>query len=174
MIFGLALIAVAVANGHGGHGGGGGHGSSWVSRHEDHGHHTEISHGGHGGGGGGHGGDSHGHGHEGGGHGSDSHGHGGGGGGGGHDYYHHPSYKYEYGAVDAKTGHQHSAWEHRDGDTVHGEYSLDEADGTKRIVTYSSNKKTGFTAHVQKIGHAHHDGGHGGGHGGGDGGHGHH
>ena len=77
-----------------------------------------------------------------------------------HDYHHHPSYKFEYGVKDPKTGDHHSQWEHRDGDVVHGEYSLDEADGTKRVVKYSSDKKSGFIAHVERIGHAHHDHGH--------------
>ncbi|KAG5667454.1 hypothetical protein PVAND_015434 [Polypedilum vanderplanki] len=45
----------------------------------------------------------------------------------------------------------------RDGDVVKGEYTLDEADGTKRIVKYSSDKHNGFQAHVERIGHAHHD-----------------
>jgi hypothetical protein len=100
------------------------------------------------------------------------HGSGGHGGHGGHheEHYpdHHPAYKFEYGVKDEKTKDHKSHWEHRDGDKVHGEYTLDEADGTKRIVTYSSDKKSGFTAHVQKIGHATHDYGHGG-----HGGHGH-
>lgn len=74
----------------------------------------------------------------------------------GHDYYHHPSYKFEYGVKDPKTGDHHSQWEHRDGDVVHGEYSLDEADGTKRVVKYHADDKSGFTATVEKIGHAHH------------------
>ena len=86
--------------------------------------------------------------------------HGGDGGYGGHDeshdYYHHPSYKFEYGVKDPKTGDHHSQWEHRDGDVVHGEYSLDEADGTKRVVKYTADKKSGFNAVVEKIGHAHH------------------
>lgn len=72
------------------------------------------------------------------------------------DYHHHPSYKYEYGVKDPKTGDHHSAWEHRDGDVVKGEYSLDEADGTKRVVKYTSDKKSGFNAVVEKIGHAKH------------------
>ena len=80
------------------------------------------------------------------GHGDDSH----------HDYYHHPSYKFEYGVKDSKTGDHHSQWEHRDGDVVKGEYSLDEADGTKRLVKYTSDKHSGFNAVVEKIGHAHH------------------
>jgi hypothetical protein len=77
-----------------------------------------------------------------------------------HDYHHHPSYKYEYGVKDAHTGDHKSQWEHRDGDVVKGEYTLDEADGTKRVVKYSSDKKSGFQAHVERIGHAHHDHGH--------------
>lgn len=51
---------------------------------------------------------------------------------------------------------QNRAWEHRDGDKVHGEYTLDEADGTKRVVKYSADKHSGFTAHVERIGHADH------------------
>jgi Insect cuticle protein len=147
IILGLALAAVAVASPHG---------ESYVKRHDDHGHHTVVSHGHGGHGDGGHGG--HGDG-----------GHGGHGGDDGHDYHHHPSYKYEYGVKDPKTKDHHSQWEHRDGDKVVGEYTLDEADGTKRVVKYSSDKKTGFTAHVERIGHAQHDHGHGG-----HGGHGHH
>jgi hypothetical protein len=58
------------------------------------------------------------------------------------DYYHHTSYKFEY--------------EVRDGDVVKGEYTLDEADGTKRIVSYTSDKHNSFNAVVKKIGHAHH------------------
>lgn len=84
-----------------------------------------------------------------------------------HDYYHHPSYRYEYGVSDSKTGDHKSQWEHRDGDVVKGEYSFNEADGTKRVVSYTSDKKSGFNAVVTKIGQAHHphgyhgDGGHG-------------
>lgn len=78
-----------------------------------------------------------------------------------HDkWHHHPSYTFEYGVKDPHTHDHHSQWEHRDGDTVHGEYTLDEADGTKRVVTYSADKLTGFHAHVQRIGHAKHDHGH--------------
>ena len=81
--------------------------------------------------------------------------------GGSHDHVeypdHHPEYKYEYGVKDAHTKDHHSAWEHRDGDTVHGEYTLDEADGTKRIVSYHADKKGGFKAEVQRIGKPHYD-----------------
>jgi hypothetical protein len=143
----LALIAVASAHG----------GSSYVKRTDDHGHHTEVSYGGHHHGGDdshGHGGGSDGHGHGNKGsshrHGGDSH----------HDYYHHPSYNFAYGVKDPKTKDHHSQWEHRDGDVVKGEYSLDEADGTKRIVKYTSDKKSGFNAVVERIGLAHHPQGH--------------
>ena len=72
------------------------------------------------------------------------------------DYHAHPQYKFEYGVKDGHTGDHKSQWETRDGDVVKGEYTLDEADGTKRVVEYSSDKKNGFNAVVKKIGHAHH------------------
>lgn len=74
------------------------------------------------------------------------------------DYHAHPQYKFEYGVKDEKTGDHKSHWEHRDGDVVKGEYTLDEADGTQRVVEYSSDKHNGFNAVVKKIGHAHHVG----------------
>ena len=74
----------------------------------------------------------------------------------GKDYYHHPSYKFEYGVHDPHTHDHKSQWEHRDGDVVKGEYTLDEADGTKRVVKYHADGKSGFHAHVERIGHAHH------------------
>jgi hypothetical protein len=81
------------------------------------------------------------------------------------DYYSYPKYKFEYGVKDPHTGDHKSQWEVRDGDVVKGEYSLDEADGTKRVVSYTSDKHNGFNAVVKKIGHAyhpeaHHDQGH--------------
>lgn len=72
------------------------------------------------------------------------------------DYHSHPQYKFEYGIKDPKTGDHKSQWEIRDGDVVKGQYTLDEADGTHRVVEYSSDKKNGFNAIVKKIGHAHH------------------
>lgn len=74
------------------------------------------------------------------------------------DYQHYPKYKFEYGVKDPKTGDHKSQWEHRDGDNVRGEYTLDEADGTQRVVEYHADGKTGFHAIVKKIGHAHHIG----------------
>ncbi|XP_035787918.1 uncharacterized protein LOC118464582 [Anopheles albimanus] len=73
-----------------------------------------------------------------------------------HDYYSHPSYKFEYGVKDPHTGDHKSQWEHRDGDVVKGSYTLEEADGTHRVVEYSSDKHNGFQAHVKRVGHAYH------------------
>ncbi|XP_053676887.1 cuticle protein 19-like [Anopheles nili] len=73
-----------------------------------------------------------------------------------HDYHSHPSYKFEYGVKDPHTGDHKSQWEHRDGDVVKGAYTLHEADGTERVVEYSSDKHNGFQAHVKRVGHAHH------------------
>ncbi|XP_070493042.1 cuticle protein 19-like [Chironomus tepperi] len=72
------------------------------------------------------------------------------------DFHAYPKYKFEYGVKDPHTGDHKSQWEIRDGDVVKGEYTLDEADGTKRIVSYEANDKTGFNAVVKKIGHAVH------------------
>ncbi|XP_065085193.1 larval cuticle protein A2B-like [Ochlerotatus camptorhynchus] len=72
------------------------------------------------------------------------------------EHHSHPKYKFEYGVKDGHTHDHKSAWEHRDGDVVKGQYTLDEADGTHRVVDYTSDHKTGFQAHVQRTGHAHH------------------
>lgn len=72
------------------------------------------------------------------------------------DYYAYPKYKFEYGVSDPYTGDNKNQWEIRDGDIVKGGYSLDEPDGTKRIVEYHADDATGFHAVVKKIGHANH------------------
>ncbi|XP_062541366.1 cuticle protein 19-like [Armigeres subalbatus] len=72
------------------------------------------------------------------------------------DHHSHPKYKFEYGVKDFHTGDNKDQWEHRDGDIVEGQYTLQEADGTKRIVEYTSDKHHGFQAHVKRVGHAHH------------------
>ncbi|EAT32575.1 AAEL015278-PA [Aedes aegypti] len=73
------------------------------------------------------------------------------------DYLHsHPKYNFKYGVKDGYTHDHKSAWEHRDGDVVKGQYTLDEADGTHRVVDYSSDHKSGFQVHVQRTGHARH------------------
>ncbi|EAT33844.1 AAEL013878-PA [Aedes aegypti] len=73
-----------------------------------------------------------------------------------HEYEDYPKYKFEYGVKDPHTGDHKSQWEHRDGEVVVGSYSVDEADGTHRVVTYNSDDHNGFQAHVQRVGHAQH------------------
>ncbi|XP_053686590.1 cuticle protein 19-like [Sabethes cyaneus] len=68
----------------------------------------------------------------------------------------HPKYKFQYGVKDFHTGDSKDQWEHRDGDIVKGQYTLYEADGTKRVVEYTSDKHHGFQAHVKREGHAEH------------------
>lgn len=68
----------------------------------------------------------------------------------------HAHYKFEYGVHDPHTHDHKSQHEYRHGDHVHGGYTLKEADGTHRIVKYTSGPHTGFEALVHRIGHAHH------------------
>ncbi|XP_058120935.1 adult-specific cuticular protein ACP-20-like [Anopheles ziemanni] len=68
------------------------------------------------------------------------------------DYYAYPKYQFEYGVKDPITGDHKSQWEMRDGDIVKGAYTLDEPDGTQRIVEYRADDKNGFVAIVKKIG----------------------
>ncbi|KAF2888246.1 hypothetical protein ILUMI_17927 [Ignelater luminosus] len=68
----------------------------------------------------------------------------------------HPKYQFDYGVADHHTGDHHSQKEVRDGDVVHGEYSLHEPDGTVRIVKYTADHKNGFNAQVIRQGHAQH------------------
>lgn len=44
----------------------------------------------------------------------------------------------------------------REGDVVKGSYSLNEADGTVRVVDYTADPHNGFNAVVKRIGHAAH------------------
>uniref|UniRef100_A0A0K8VMN5 Adult-specific cuticular protein ACP-20 n=1 Tax=Bactrocera latifrons TaxID=174628 RepID=A0A0K8VMN5_BACLA len=73
-----------------------------------------------------------------------------------HEPHHYPKYTFEYGVKDAHTGDHKSQWEHRDGDHVKGGYTLEEADGTTRVVEYTADDHNGFNAVVKKIGHAYH------------------
>lgn len=68
----------------------------------------------------------------------------------------HPKYKFEYAVNDQSTGDHKTHWEERDGDVVKGEYTLQDADGTKRVVEYTADDQHGFMALVKKIGHALH------------------
>lgn len=78
----------------------------------------------------------------------------------------HPSYSFKYGVKDYHTGDIKHQWEERDGDKVKGEYSLVEADGSIRTVSYTADDHSGFNAEVKKTGHSVHPDGHSG-HGGG-------
>lgn len=72
------------------------------------------------------------------------------------DYFSHPKYEFEYGVKDVHTGDHKTHWEVRDGDKVEGEYTVGEADGTTRVVKYTSDGLNGFQAVVEKIGKAQH------------------
>ncbi|CAG7817805.1 unnamed protein product [Allacma fusca] len=81
------------------------------------------------------------------------------------DYYAYPRYKFQYGVNDHYTGDVKQQSEHRDGENVKGEYSLREADGGWRHVTYVADYN-GFRANVHRTpGHHAHGHGHGHGHG---------
>lgn len=65
----------------------------------------------------------------------------------------HPAYKFAYNVHDPSTYDVKSQEETRDGDYVQGSYTVAEADGTKRVVTYADNGH-GFEAVVSKEGAA--------------------
>ncbi|XP_011869525.1 PREDICTED: cuticle protein 8-like [Vollenhovia emeryi] len=65
-------------------------------------------------------------------------------------YMAYPKYSFNYGVIDGYTGDSKSAWEERDGDTVRGEYSVVEADGTIRTVSYTADDRNGFNAVVTR------------------------
>ncbi|XP_013135283.1 PREDICTED: cuticle protein 7-like [Papilio polytes] len=67
-----------------------------------------------------------------------------------HDYYTYPKYDYAYSVVDPHTGDHKSQHEIRDGDAVHGSYSLLQPDGSVRTVDYTADDHTGFHAKVHK------------------------
>ncbi|XP_063361482.1 uncharacterized protein LOC134650456 [Cydia amplana] len=69
--------------------------------------------------------------------------------------YAHPQYEYSYSVADGHTGDNKSQHESRDGDAVHGEYSLLEADGSVRKVQYSADDHNGFNAVVSHSAPAH-------------------
>ncbi|XP_013116034.2 larval cuticle protein A3A-like [Stomoxys calcitrans] len=62
----------------------------------------------------------------------------------------HPRYDFSYHVNDALTGDVKSHQESRDGHNVQGQYSLNDADGYKRIVDYSVNGQSGFRAVVRR------------------------
>ncbi|XP_011300638.1 cuticle protein 7 [Fopius arisanus] len=73
-----------------------------------------------------------------------------------HDYYSHPKYTFNYGVHDPHTGDVKTQHEVRDGDVVHGSYSVNEPDGSVRIVEYTADDHNGFNAVVKKVGPASH------------------
>ncbi|XP_017798855.1 PREDICTED: cuticle protein 19-like [Habropoda laboriosa] len=73
-----------------------------------------------------------------------------------HDYYAHPKYTFNYGVHDPHTGDVKTQHEVRDGDVVHGSYSVNEPDGSVRIVEYTADDHNGFNAVVKKVGPAVH------------------
>ncbi|KAG5861708.1 hypothetical protein JTB14_036337 [Gonioctena quinquepunctata] len=94
---------------------------------------------------------------------------------GGHGAHDNAHYKFEYGVHDPHTKDHKSQHEHRNGKHVTGGYTLKEADGTHRIVKYTSDPHKGFEAVVERVGHAQHPAHYGhGGHGHGHSGHGGH
>ncbi|XP_049840185.1 cuticle protein 19-like [Schistocerca gregaria] len=74
-----------------------------------------------------------------------------------YDYYAYPKYSYKYGVNDLHTGDIKSAHEERDGDKVHGQYTLVEPDGAIRTVDYTADKHSGFNAVVRRTEPLHHD-----------------
>lgn len=65
-----------------------------------------------------------------------------------YDYVAHPSYNFEYGVEDPKSHVSQKRQEHRDGDDVHGEYTVAQPDGKIRTVKYTADKHGGFNAEV--------------------------
>ncbi|XP_058984607.1 larval cuticle protein A3A-like [Musca domestica] len=66
------------------------------------------------------------------------------------EYDPHPQYSYGYDVKDALTGDSKTAVETRDGGFVQGQYSLNDADGYRRIVDYTSDPVNGFNAVVRR------------------------
>lgn len=64
-------------------------------------------------------------------------------------------YDFEYAVHDDHTGDIKEQHESRDGDNVHGSYSLIDADGYKRTVEYTADEHNGFNAvvHREPTGH---------------------
>lgn len=61
-----------------------------------------------------------------------------------------PQYQYAYNIQDALTGDSKAQEEIREGGVVKGRYSLIDADGSRRTVSYYADPLNGFNAVVQK------------------------
>ena len=66
------------------------------------------------------------------------------------EYDPHPQYTYGYDVKDALSGDSKNQVETRDGDLVQGQYSLNDADGYRRIVDYTADPVNGFNAVVRR------------------------
>ncbi|XP_030373889.1 larval cuticle protein A2B [Scaptodrosophila lebanonensis] len=66
------------------------------------------------------------------------------------EYDPHPQYTYGYDVKDALSGDSKTQIESRDGDVVQGQYSLNDADGYRRIVDYTADPINGFNAVVRR------------------------
>ncbi|XP_065371141.1 larval cuticle protein A2B [Calliphora vicina] len=66
------------------------------------------------------------------------------------EYDAHPQYQYGYNVQDNLSGDSKGHVEERDGDVVRGEYTLIDADGLKRTVTYTADPINGFNAVVRR------------------------
>lgn len=66
------------------------------------------------------------------------------------EYDPHPQYTYGYDVKDALSGDDKTQVETRDGDIVQGQYSLNDADGYRRIVDYTADPINGFNAVVRR------------------------
>lgn len=66
------------------------------------------------------------------------------------EYDPHPQYTYGYDVKDALSGDSKTQVETRDGDIVQGQYSLNDADGYRRIVDYTADPINGFNAVVRR------------------------
>lgn len=60
-------------------------------------------------------------------------------------------YSYSYDVKDPFTGDSKTQVESRSGDEVRGQYSLDDPDGTRRIVDYISDPVNGFRVSINKV-----------------------
>lgn len=66
------------------------------------------------------------------------------------EYASYPKYNFAYGVEDSLTGDSKAQQESRDGDIVKGQYSLNDADGFRRTVDYTSDAVNGFNAIVSR------------------------
>lgn len=66
------------------------------------------------------------------------------------EYDAYPKYNFNYIVEDSSTGDSKSQQESRDGDIVKGQYSLNDADGYRRTVDYTSDAINGFNAIVSR------------------------